>query len=137
MAAKLDKSISLFISSSSTTEIVVVRQKSYNASCRELSSRLAGKFLLLGSIDSIIETANDLVRREGRCDRQAGGPRWIQGGPKSNPESPHVMMGLAADPVEARFVESLAHPGGNVTGITNRSAIVASKRLELLKQAVP
>ena len=32
---------------------------------------------------------------------------------------PIVMLGLAADPVEAGLVESLAPPGGNVTGITN------------------
>ena len=47
------------------------------------------------------------------------------------------MMGLAADPVEAGFVESLARPGGNVTGLTNLSRELGGKRLELLKEAVP
>ncbi len=32
---------------------------------------------------------------------------------------PIVMMGAGGDPVEAGFIESLARPGGNVTGITN------------------
>src|SRR4029077_18884723 len=48
-----------------------------------------------------------------------------------------VMTGLGTDPVEAGLIESLAHPGGNVTGITNLSRELGGKRLELLKEAVP
>ena len=50
---------------------------------------------------------------------------------------PIVMSGVGADPVEAGLVESLARPGGNVTGITNLSTELGGKRLELLKEAVP
>jgi putative ABC transport system substrate-binding protein len=50
---------------------------------------------------------------------------------------PIVMMGLSADPIELGFVESLAHPGGNITGLTNLSVELGGKRLELLKEAVP
>jgi len=47
------------------------------------------------------------------------------------------MMGQGTDPVEAGIVESLARPGGNVTGVTNLSRALGGKRLELLKEAVP
>src|SRR5262249_40153160 len=41
------------------------------------------------------------------------------------------------DPVAAGMVASLAHPGGNLTGISNLSEELSGKRLELLKEAVP
>ena len=47
------------------------------------------------------------------------------------------MSGVGVDPVEAGLVESLAHPGGNITGITILSRELGGKRLELLKEAVP
>ena len=50
---------------------------------------------------------------------------------------PIVMTGRAIDPVEAGLINSLARPGGNVTGITNLVGELGGKRLELLKEAVP
>ena len=49
---------------------------------------------------------------------------------------PIVMVGAGRDPVVAGLVDSLARPGGNVTGITNLSGELGGKRLELLKEAV-
>jgi putative ABC transport system substrate-binding protein len=50
---------------------------------------------------------------------------------------PIVMTGQGSDPVRAGHVESLARPGGNVTGLTNFSRELSGKRLELLKESVP
>jgi putative tryptophan/tyrosine transport system substrate-binding protein len=50
---------------------------------------------------------------------------------------PIVMTGAGADPVRAGLVESLARPGGNVTGFTNFSRELGGKRLELFKEAIP
>jgi putative tryptophan/tyrosine transport system substrate-binding protein len=47
------------------------------------------------------------------------------------------MLGAGIDPVTAGFVESLARPGGNVTGVTLLNRELGGKRLELLKEAVP
>jgi putative ABC transport system substrate-binding protein len=49
---------------------------------------------------------------------------------------PIVMHGLG-DPVETGLVMSLARPGGNVTGVSMMSPGLATKRLELLKEALP
>ncbi len=49
-----------------------------------------------------------------------------------------IVMALAADPVGAGFVASLARPGGNVTGLSvDVSPDIAGKRLALLKEIVP
>jgi putative ABC transport system substrate-binding protein len=47
------------------------------------------------------------------------------------------MTGQGSDPVRAGHVESLARPGGNVTGLTALNRELGGKRLELLKEAVP
>ena len=46
-------------------------------------------------------------------------------------------MLIAADPVGSGFVVSLAHPGGNVTGMSSLTSDIGSKRVELLKEIVP
>lgn len=48
-----------------------------------------------------------------------------------------VVMMFSADPVSAGLVQSLARPGGNVTGMSMQNVELAAKRLELLKEAVP
>ena len=49
---------------------------------------------------------------------------------------PIVFIG-SADPVAAGLIDSLARPGGNVTGFTTIGSVLAGKRLELLKETVP
>jgi putative ABC transport system substrate-binding protein len=51
-------------------------------------------------------------------------------------EIPIFFIGVS-DPVEAGLVDSLARPGGNITGLTNIAPVLAGKRLALLKETVP
>jgi putative tryptophan/tyrosine transport system substrate-binding protein len=48
-----------------------------------------------------------------------------------------IVFAVAGDPVGTGLVASLARPGGNVTGLSNQSADIASKRLDLLREVVP
>jgi putative ABC transport system substrate-binding protein len=48
-----------------------------------------------------------------------------------------IVMVTTQDPVETGFVDSLARPGGNITGITMLTRDLSGKRLELLKEVVP
>ena len=48
-----------------------------------------------------------------------------------------IVMSEVNDPITLGFVASLAHPGGNITGMSNLSPELSGKRLEMLKEVVP
>jgi len=48
-----------------------------------------------------------------------------------------IVFAFIPDPVGMKLVDSLARPGGNVTGLTNFGRDIAAKRLQLLKEIVP
>ena len=48
-----------------------------------------------------------------------------------------IVMAIVADPVGSGLVANLAHPGGNVTGLSMMMAELSAKRLQLLKEAIP
>jgi len=48
-----------------------------------------------------------------------------------------IVIVTTQDPVAAGYVDSLARPGGNITGVTRLTRELSGKRLELLKEAVP
>jgi putative ABC transport system substrate-binding protein len=48
-----------------------------------------------------------------------------------------IIFLAVTDPVAAGLVDSFARPGGNITGFTTLGAVLAGKRLELLKETVP
>jgi putative tryptophan/tyrosine transport system substrate-binding protein len=90
-----------------------------------------------GKVDRLPELAAELVRLNVDVIVAAGGVSLIRAAKNATKMIPIVMTGTGGDPVEAGLVESLARPGGNVTGITNLTRELAGKRLELLKEAVP
>ena len=90
-----------------------------------------------GKIDQYPELANDLVRLKNDIIVLAGGIHLIRAAKNATKTIPIVMVGAGNDPVEAGLIESLARPGGNVTGLTNLVGKLGGKRLELLKEAVP
>jgi ABC-type uncharacterized transport system substrate-binding protein len=90
-----------------------------------------------GKADRFSELAAELVRLKVDIIVAAGGGRIIQAAKNSTKTIPIVMMGAGVDPVETGLVESLARPGGNVTGFSTLSSVLGGKRLELLKEAVP
>ena len=90
-----------------------------------------------GKIDRFPELAAELVRLKVDIIVVAGGNTLILAAKNATKTIPIVMIGAGADPVVAGLVESLARPGGNVTGITNLARELGGKRLELLKEAVP
>jgi ABC-type uncharacterized transport system substrate-binding protein len=90
-----------------------------------------------GKRDRFPELAAELVRVKVDIIVAAGGVLLIQAVKNATKTIPIVMVGTAGlDPVKAGLIESLARPGGNVTGITNLGRELGGKRLELLKEAV-
>jgi ABC-type uncharacterized transport system substrate-binding protein len=90
-----------------------------------------------GKLDRYPELAAELVRLKVDIIVAAGADRLVRAAKNATKTIPIVMAALPADPVETGLVESLARPGGNVTGITLLSRELGGKRLELLKEAVP
>ncbi len=89
-----------------------------------------------GKPDRYPELAAELVRRKVDIIVAAGGVWTVRTAINATKTIPIVMTGGGSDPVKAGFIDSLARPGGNVTGVTNLSRELGGKRLELLKEAV-
>ncbi len=90
-----------------------------------------------GKLDRLPGLATELVNRKVDVILVAGGYRPILEAKNATKTIPIVMVGGGTDPVEAGLIESLARPGGNITGYISVSGYLGGKRLELLKEAVP
>ncbi|HSE85441.1 MAG TPA: ABC transporter substrate-binding protein [Candidatus Binatia bacterium] len=90
-----------------------------------------------GKNDRLPGLATELVRLRVDIIVVAAGDMTIRAAKNATKTIPIVMMGQGTDPVRAGHVESLARPGGNVTGLTRLTRELGGKRLELLKEAVP
>jgi putative ABC transport system substrate-binding protein len=65
-----------------------------------------------------------------------GGPLPTRAAKQATDTIP-IVMAMDSDPVGDGFVASLAHPGGNITGLSRMALELGGKRLEFLKEIVP
>jgi putative tryptophan/tyrosine transport system substrate-binding protein len=88
-----------------------------------------------GRLEKLSELAADLVRLKVDIIVTQGTPA-AQAAKKATSTIP-IVMGTASDAIGAGLIASLARPGGNITGSSFLGTDVGTKRLELLKEAVP
>jgi putative tryptophan/tyrosine transport system substrate-binding protein len=86
-------------------------------------------------LDRLPALADELVRLKVDVLVTPGGTETLAA-KNATRSIPIVFVGVG-DPVAAGLVDSLARPGGNITGLTSISAALAGKRLELLKDTIP
>jgi len=89
-----------------------------------------------GRSDRLPDLAADLVRLKVDIIVAAATTSGTLAAKNATTAIPIVMV-AAGDPVASGLVESLARPGGNITGLSQMASEVAGKRLELLKEVVP
>lgn len=85
--------------------------------------------------DRLPVLANELVALKVDVVVTSGGPAAAAA--KAASVSTPIVVINAGDVVETGLVSSLAHPGGNVTGVNDPAAVLSSKRLEMLKELLP
>jgi putative ABC transport system substrate-binding protein len=88
-----------------------------------------------GRLDRLSSLAAELVRRDVDVV-VTGGEAAIQAARTATRTIP-IVMGASNDPVGAGLVESLARPGGNITGSTILAPELSRKRLDLLRETRP
>src|SRR5690242_10224713 len=76
----------------------------------------------------LVRLKSDVIVTTGPTDTRAA---------KAATKTIPIIMAQDSDPVENGFVTSLAHPGGNITGLSNLSSELSGKQLELLAQIMP
>jgi putative ABC transport system substrate-binding protein len=90
-----------------------------------------------GNRERFPQLAAELARLKVDIIVISGGDTIIRAAMNATKTIPILLTGQGSHPVKANFIESLARPGGNVTGITVLTTELGGKRLELLKEAVP
>ena len=88
-----------------------------------------------GKVDPIPALADDLVRL--KVDVLVASSTAEALAFKNATRTIPIVFYLSGDPVADGLVDSLARPGGNITGFTTISAVLTGKRLELLKETIP
>ena len=93
--------------------VPVASIEGYDAAFRELASR---------NVDIFVAFGNEVAAAAAQAAAQG---------------RPVVLLALAFDPFAKGYAASLAHPGGNITGIFSRQIELAAKRVELIREALP
>jgi putative tryptophan/tyrosine transport system substrate-binding protein len=88
-----------------------------------------------GKTERLSELAADLVRLKVDLIVVTGGAVPVAA--KKATTTIPIVLAIACDPVALGLVDSLARPGGNVTGLSALSSELNSKRLEILKETIP
>ncbi|HEX9322782.1 MAG TPA: ABC transporter substrate-binding protein [Xanthobacteraceae bacterium] len=88
-----------------------------------------------GVMDRLAELAAELVRQN--VDVIVAGSNLGALAAKRATSTIPIVMVTTGDPIAGGLIDSLARPGGNVTGVTAIAQELSAKRLELLKEAVP
>ena len=128
-----------FLSSTSASAILS-RTEAFRQGLRELGYA-EGKNIVIewryadGKVDRLSELAAELVRLKVDII-VTGGPAPTRAAKQATVTLP-IVMGFDDDPVGAGFVASLAHPGGNITGLSTLALEISGKQLELVKEIVP
>jgi putative ABC transport system substrate-binding protein len=89
-----------------------------------------------GKRDLIPAFVAELVQRKVEDVLATGNFTAIRAARQATKTIPIVMV-TNADPVATKLIESLARPGGNITGLTNLNRDLSAKRLELLQEILP
>ncbi len=87
-------------------------------------------------IDELPGRAEELLRLKVDVILASGTPS-VRTAQQATRTVPIVMVGIGADPVQLGFVQSLARPGANVTGVAAQATEIMGKRLQLFRTAVP
>src|SRR5262249_55716747 len=88
-----------------------------------------------GVLDRLPGLAAELVRHRVTVIVAAATPAALAA--RNATKAIPIVMAAVGDPVASGLVQSLAHPGGNVTGTANFSPEVVGKQIQLLKEAFP
>jgi len=88
-----------------------------------------------GFLDRLAALASELVLLKPRVIVSAPVPANLAAS-KATSTIP-IVMANGADPVSFGLVESLSHPGGNITGLTNFAEDLASKQIDIIRELLP
>ena len=88
-----------------------------------------------GRLERMPALAAELVKLKVRIIVGASSPAYLAA--KEATRTIPIVMPVSSDPVGDGLVQSLARPGGNITGISNMAPELGAKRLDLLRQVLP